>query len=150
AFFRGLGGVAFALGETRPAILPDPPAGLAWRMRINAIRYDLASRVVARLGPDTGGVAAAMTTGHEAWLRKLELDAMRHSGLAHILSISGLQVALVAGFVFFAVRLAVAGWPWLALRAPGKKIAAWAGLVAVVTYLVISGAPSPAERAATP
>src|SRR5690606_14936080 len=70
AFFRGLGGVAFALAEARPATLPDPPAGLALRMRINAIRYDLASRIVARLGPETGGVAAAMTTGHEAWLRQ--------------------------------------------------------------------------------
>ena len=118
-------------------------------MRINAIRYDLASRIVARLGPETGGVAAAMTTGHEAWLRQADLDAMRDSGLAHILSISGLHMAIVGGFVFFAVRLAVAAWPWLALRAPGKKIAAGAGLVAVAAYLVISGGPPPAERAAT-
>lgn len=149
AFFRGLGGVAFALGDTRPAMLPDPPSGLAWRMRINAIRYDLASRIVTRLGPETGGVAAAMTTGHEAWLRQADLNAMRDSGLAHILSISGLHMAIVGGFVFFAVRLAVAAWPWLALRVPGKKIAAWAGLIAVATYLVISGGPPPAERAAT-
>src|SRR5690606_3348462 len=77
-----------------------------------------------------------------------EVDVMRDSGLAHILSISGLHMAVVGGFTFFLIRLLVAAWPWLALRAPGKKVAAGAGLIAVGTYLVISGAPPPAERAA--
>jgi competence protein ComEC len=56
---------------------------------------------------------------------------MRASGLAHILSISGLHMAIVGGFAFGLVRLLIAAWPWLALRVPGKKIAALAGLVAV-------------------
>src|SRR5690606_18088720 len=89
------------------------------------------------------------TTGHEAWIAPEDLDAMRDSGLAHILSISGLHMAIVGGFVFFIARLGVAAWPWLALRIPGKKAAAGAGLVAVAVYLAISGAPPPAERAAT-
>jgi competence protein ComEC len=54
----------------------------------------------------------------------------------------------VGGFVFAVVRLLVAAWPWLALRAPGKKIAAAAGLAAILAYLAISGAPPAAERAA--
>ncbi|MEY3293126.1 MAG: hypothetical protein RJB12_897, partial [Pseudomonadota bacterium] len=37
---------------------------------------------------------------------------------------------------------------WLALRVPGKKVAACAGLLAVGTYLIVSGHPPPAERAA--
>lgn len=148
AFFQGLGGVAFALGETRPTVVPQPPDGLARIMTINRLRYGLAQQIVERLGPRIGGVAAAMVTGHEAWLERSDLDAMRDSGLAHILSISGLHMAVVGGFVFFGVRLLVAAWPWLALRAPGKKIAAIAGLLAVWTYLVVSGAPPPAERAA--
>lgn len=148
AWFAGVGGVAFALDDTRKIQSEAPPGGLQLIMRINAVRYALAERIVARLGPRTGGVAAAMVTGHEAWLERDDLDAMRDSGLAHILSISGLHMAVVGGFAFFAVRLGVAAWPWLALRAPGKKIAAAVGLVAVAVYLVISGAPPPAERAA--
>ena len=149
AFFLGMGGVAFGLGETRAATLPEPPEGLQRIMWLNGVRFDLASRIVARLGERTGGIAAAMTTGHEAWLDQADMDAMRDSGLFHILSISGLHMAIVGGFVFFGVRLLVACWPWLALRASGKKIAAWAGLVAVGAYLLISGGPPPAERAAT-
>ncbi|HYC75710.1 ComEC/Rec2 family competence protein [Brevundimonas sp.] len=148
AFFQSMGGVAFGLGEVRPAFLPEPPWSLRAAMWVNGVRYDLAKRIVARQGERAGGVAAAMTTGHEAWLDPADVDVMRDSGLAHILSISGLHMAVVGGFAFFLVRLLVAAWPWLALRVPGKKVAAWAGLVAVGTYLVVSGHPPPAERAA--
>lgn len=148
AYFQGMGGTLFALGQTRPTLLPEPPWRVRMAMKINAARYALAQRIVARLGERTGGIAAAMTTGHETWIGREDLDAMRDSGLAHILSISGLHMAIVGGFVFFAVRLGVAAWPWLALRVSGKKVAAVAGLIAVGTYLVVSGAPPPAERSA--
>ncbi len=148
AFFQGMGGVAFSLSPTRPAVLEEPPWRLRLVMRINAARYALAQKIVARLGERTGGIAAAMVTSHETWISQDDLDVMRDSGLAHILSVSGLHMAIVGGFVFFAVRLGVAAWPWLALRAPGKKIAAVAGLAAVGAYLIVSGAPAPAERAA--
>jgi competence protein ComEC len=87
---------------------PDPPEGSKLRLllKINAVRWALTKRIVARMGPRLGGVAAAMTTGHEAWLERDTLDAMRDSGLAHVLSISGLHMAVVGGFVFFAVRAA--------------------------------------------
>jgi len=148
AFFQGMGGVAFALGETRRADLAPAPWRLRLAMAVNGARYALAERIVARLGERTGGIAAAMTTSHETWISQEDMDVMRDSGLAHILSVSGLHMAIVGGFVFFAVRLGVAAWPWLALRVPGKKVAAVAGLTAVGVYLVVSGAPPPAERAA--
>ena len=148
AFFEGMGGVAFALGETRFADLPPPGWRLRLEMAVNGARFDLAQRIVARLGERTGGVAAAMTTGHETWIAREDQEMMRASGLAHILSISGLHMAVVGGFAFFSVRLLVAAWPWLALRVSGKKVAAVAGLAAVAAYLVVSGAPQPAERAA--
>jgi competence protein ComEC len=148
AFFQSLGGVAFSLGETRPAYLSPPPWRVRAAMAVNGMRFDLARRIVARLGERTGGIAAAMTTGQEAWLNPDDVDVMRDSGLAHILSISGLHMAVVGGFAFFLVRLLVAASPWLALRVSGKKVAAVAGLAAVGTYLIVSGAPPPAERAA--
>ncbi len=148
AWFHRVGGVGFSLGEPEPALLPAPPRSLRATMAVNAVRWRLAERIVARMGPDSGGIGAAMVTGHEAWVTPEQTEAMRVSGLAHILSISGLHMAIVGGFVFAAVRLLVALWPWLALRVPGKKVAAGAGLLAIGAYLVISGAPPPAERAA--
>lgn len=148
AWFQSIGGSALAITAPRPILLNAPPWRLQLKMAVNGMRFDLGRRIVARLGPETGGIATAMVTGHEAWVDPVDEQAMRDSGLAHILSISGLHMAIVGGFVFFAVRLGIAAWPWLVLRVPGKKVAAGAGIAAVGLYLVVSGAPPPAERAA--
>lgn len=148
AWFDSIGGVGFVIGDIEATRLDPPPWRLRLSMAVNVFRWRLAQRILAQMSPTSGGLGAAMVTGHEAWIAQDQTDAMRASGLAHIISISGLHMAIVGGFVFGAVRLGVAAWPWLALRAPGKKIAAVAGLVAVLDYLVISGAPPPAERSA--
>jgi competence protein ComEC len=148
AWFNAVGAVGFSLGDIGEAHLDKPPWRLRVGMAVNAFRWRLAQRIVAHMGPESGGIGAAMVTGHETWITPEQTEAMRASGLAHILSISGLHMAIVGGFVFGLTRLGIAAWPWLALRASGKKIAAMAGLTAVATYLVISGAPPPAERAA--
>jgi competence protein ComEC len=91
---------------------------------------------------------AAVTTSHQDWLDPADTEDLRNSGLAHMLAIAGLHTAAVTGFVFAAIRLLVAAWPWLALRVSGKKLAAVGGLVAVGVYLALSGAHPPARRAA--
>lgn len=148
AFFDGIGGVGFALTPLREIEAPRPPWRLGLEMKINAIRWALAERIVAEMGIESGGLGAAMVTGHEAFIPREQVDALRASGLAHIVSISGLHMAIVGGFTFALVRLCIAAWPWLALRLSSKKAAALAGMTAVLGYLVLSGAPSPAERAA--
>ena len=149
AYFESVGGVGFALG---PASTWEAPVVPPWRLRatmqINAWRWALTRRIVDTLGMRTGGLAAAMTTGHEAFIPKAEVDDLRVAGLAHIISISGLHMAIVGGFVFAIVRFGVAAWPWLALRIHGKKLAAGLALAAVLAYLVLSGWPPPAERSA--
>lgn len=149
AYFESVGAVGLALRPPE-VVTPDESAPLRLRlaMRVNAARWALTRRIVDALGPETGGLAAAMTTGHEAFIPREQVDNLRAAGLAHIISISGLHMAIVGGFAFGAARLGVAAWPWLALRVPGKKVAALVGLTAVGGYLVLSGAPPPAERAA--
>jgi competence protein ComEC len=124
-------------------------------MAVNAFRWKVAGKLVADItavmGKDDGGaagLAAAVTTSHQDWLDPARRDDLRASGLAHMLAIAGLHTAALSGFVFFFFRIAIAAWPWLALRVPGKKIAALAGLLAVGAYLVLSGAHPPARRAA--
>ena len=148
AFFEGVGGVGFVLTPPQAVDLPPPPRRLALAMALNAVRWALARRIVASMGVETGGLAAAMVTGHEAFVPRDQVDDMRAAGLAHIISISGLHMAIVGGFAFAGMRLGIAAWPWAALRLSGKKLAALTGLAAVGGYLAISGAPPPAQRAA--
>ncbi len=148
AFFQGVGGVGFTLDKPMIVAGPRPPAGLNVLMAVNAARWSLARRMIDDMGVATGGIAVAMTTGHEAWLQPADVQSMRDSGLTHILSISGVHMAIVGGFVFLLMRSLIALWPWLALRIPGKKVAAGGALFAVGVYLIVSGAPAPAVRSA--
>ena len=148
AYFDGIGGVGFTRAVLAESDLSPAPLRLRIEMAINRTRWRLAQDIARTVGPQSAGLAAAMTTGHEAFMQPETETALRNSGLAHIISISGLHMAIVGGFVFFAFRGLIALVPAVALRVPGKKIAAVAGLIAVLSYLVLSGAPAPAQRAA--
>ncbi|CAN7348567.1 ComEC/Rec2 family competence protein [Phenylobacterium sp. LjRoot219] len=149
AFLDSVGGVGFALGPPQAWVAEaKPPWRLRLAMQVNRLRWEMTERIVRVLGPETGGLVAAMTTGQAAFVPPEQVENLRASGLAHIISISGVHMAIVGGFTFAALRLLIAAWPWLALRINGKKAAACVGLAAVLTYLVLSGAPPPAVRAA--
>jgi competence protein ComEC len=152
AWFDRVGAVGLALTPPEEIDPPAPALGLRIEMTLNGLRWRLAQRLAEDLqamGLTRGaGLVAAVTTSHQDWLDPADTDDLRNSGLAHMLAIAGLHTAAVTGFVFAAIRLLVAAWPWLALRVSGKKLAAVGGLVAVGVYLALSGAHPPARRAA--
>lgn len=154
AYFERIGAVGAAIGplikvgEARVTIFD------ALEMNINKWRWSLANRLTSDLrlwtpiSDDAAGLAAAVTTSHEAWMSQSSEDALRGAGLAHMLAIAGLHTAAISGFAYWTLRWGFAACPPLALRAPGKTVAAAGGLIAVVGYLALSGAHPPARRAA--
>src|SRR3546814_4179493 len=68
-----------------------------------------------------GAMAAALITGQRGGIPDAVEEDMRDSGLAHLLSISGLHMGLVAGLLFFALRAGLALVPAVALYRPIKK-----------------------------
>ncbi len=119
AWFQGLGAVGFAYG--RPHLVARGEA-TAFSVRLARLRAAATARVRAALAGDTGAMAAALMTGERGAISEATLAAMRNSGLAHLLAISGLHMGLVAGIVFFFVRLALAAVPSLALRRPDQEV----------------------------
>jgi competence protein ComEC len=73
---------------------------------------------------------------------------MRDSGLAHLLSISGLHIAVVVGGVALMARMGLALWPWLTLRVPVPTIALGLGALAGIAYTLLAGAQVPTVRSA--
>ncbi|QXQ07198.1 ComEC/Rec2 family competence protein [Sphingosinicellaceae bacterium] len=71
---------------------------------------------------------------------------MRDAGLAHLLSISGLHIAIVVGGTLWAVRRALTMVPWLALRLPVKALSAGAAAFAGITYTLLAGGEVPTVR----
>jgi competence protein ComEC len=147
SYFEKLGATGYAYGPCRPISLPAPPAQLdRWRLQLDALRADL-SAAIQETAPGRGGaIAAALVTGDQSPIDKQTNDALRNSGLGHLLSVSGVHMGIVGGLVFAALTLVLALISPLALRLPVKKIAAVGALIALGAYFVISGASVPALR----
>lgn len=138
AWYQGLGGVGFSLGL--PERLAEPPAASFQASALIArVRQAIGARIVAALPTEAGAIANALITGERGGISEATNDAFRDAGLYHILSISGLHMVIMAGAVFFVVRLALACFPSIALRYPIKKWAAAAAAIAALGYLLISG-----------
>ncbi|HAQ35671.1 MAG TPA: competence protein ComEC, partial [Alphaproteobacteria bacterium] len=99
SWYAGIGGSGFAV--SRPA--EAEVAMDAGRRRFAAWRWSIAERVRAQMPARSGGVAAALLTGDRSGIDPDDAEALRAAGLGHILAISGLHMALMAGGVFFAV-----------------------------------------------
>src|SRR5262245_47925473 len=147
AWFARLGATGYATSKVAPfAGAPAPPCDLAAWSKVDALRAAINARIRAALSGETGGIAVALITGERAGISEEVNQSMRDSGLTHILSISGLQMAIMAGTVFWLVRALLALVPGLALRYPIKKWSAAAALAAATFYLALSGAAVPTVR----
>lgn len=137
-FLTGYGGIGKILMAPKPM---TPPRSYSddWLIRVARARTDLTARVMAVLPGDTGAVSAALIAGDQTSISDGVMQDMRNSGLAHILSISGLHIGLVAAFLLGLVRGGLALVPYVALRYPIKKWAAMGALVAVVFYCLLAG-----------
>ena len=147
AWFAGLGGVGFSTGPvTRTALADEVPLALRVSAAIARVRQDIGRQVVEALPGQTGAIANALITGERGGIAEETNQAFRASGLFHILSISGLHMAIMGGAVFVSVRLILAAMPAIALRYPVKKWAAAAAMIGALAYLMISGAASATVR----
>ncbi len=144
AWYQQLGAVGYALAPAA-VIAPGKPGGVV--RAIDALRADVVERIMKALPGPEGGVVAALLAGEQTAVDKEIAQAMRDSGLAHILSISGLHIVFVVALVMGLVRYGIALVPPLALRIDAKKVAAVLALLVALFYTALAGAPVPAQRA---
>jgi competence protein ComEC len=113
---------------------------------IENVRQKIAQRIRDRIGGPEGEIAAALVVGVSGGIPEDVNEALRRTGLYHIISISGLHMAMVAGTVMLLMRLCFAAFPGFTSHRPVKKCAAGAALLAIGGYLFISGAEVAAQR----
>ncbi len=145
AWFMGLGATGQLLGEIRIVQAAEPSWGPLSAMP--EYRQVLSSHVQSRMVGGAGAIGATLATGDRGAISDEDAEAMRRSGLAHLLSISGLHVTAVVGAVYLLVLRVLALFPALALRFRLPLVAAGCAAVAALGYTLMTGAQVPTIRA---
>lgn len=142
AYFQQLG----AVGYTRsPVLLWDEAA--PGTQAINRLRTDITRAMIAAVPSEAGAFATGAMTGDRSAISLDSVQALRDSNLAHLLAISGMNMAFITGFVFALLRYGLALIPPVALRVNSKKVAALAAFAVALFYLLLSGANVATVRA---
>jgi len=125
--------------------------GATWQYPVAQWRQWMRDRVQARIAdPQWSGLINALLMGDQASIERADWDVFRATGVAHLVSISGLHVTLFAWLCGGLVR-----WAWRrtdrwgsswCLWLPADQAARWAGLGLAVLYALFSGWGIPAQR----
>ena len=141
AWFDGLAATGSAVGEVE--LVVSAPGGGA---SLASLQRGLSAHVREQLGGTEGAIAATLASGDRGAIPEADEEAMRDSGLTHLLSISGLHVsAIIAATYLLALKL-LAAWPWLALRVRLPLVAAGTAALAGIAYTLLTGAQVPTVR----
>lgn len=147
AYYQQIGAVGYVYG--RPEAIP-PPRQPTLRERfldaLERLRTTMTEHIREVIPGHEGVISAALITGERADIDADDQTAFRDSGLMHVLSISGLHLALAGGVFFWVIRALFALFPAIVLRHPIKKWAAIGALIGSTFYLLISGCEAPAVR----
>ena len=131
---------------------PPERLGATWRHPVEQARQHVRDAIARRLDdPDparqrAAGVVAALVTGDQRAIERADWDVFRATGVAHLMSISGLHITLFAW-----LAAAVVGWAWrrssrLCLAVPAPTAALAGGVLLAGAYALFSGWGVPAQR----
>lgn len=139
AWFQGIGAVGRSLG-TVTVLEPRPATG------IDAARNWLGRHVREKLPGPAGTIASTLANGDQNAIAEQDAEAMRRSGLAHLLSVSGLHITAVIGAAMLLTLKLLALSERIALRVNLILVAAGVGAVTGIAYTLLTGAQVPTIR----
>lgn len=140
-----------ATGYVRSGSLPPPQRlqAMVWRpaLMVERSRAWLRDRLLVTLQTQPyGGVLLALVLGDQRAISREHWTLFNRTGIAHLVSISGLHITMIA-----ALAGAIAGGLWrrvpaLLQRAPAQTAGVLAGVVAALLYALLAGWGVPAQR----
>ncbi|MDE2345117.1 MAG: ComEC family DNA internalization-related competence protein, partial [Gammaproteobacteria bacterium] len=141
-FRHGFGATGYVIGK-QGVLLADAP-----RFPLLRARAQLMSGMLEALPNDAfAGLAAALVMGDESRISSEQWRVFRETGTAHLVSISGLHISLMAGIVFLLIRFFWRRSAWLCARLPVTLAAAFGALLAAIVYAALAGFSVPTQRA---
>jgi competence protein ComEC len=111
-----------------------------WREKVgNKISQTLANKAYA-------GVIRALVIGDDSQITQAQWDVFFHTGIGHLVSISGLHITMLAGLVFSLIAYIWRRFPSLVMRLPTRKAATIAGVLVALMYAALAGWSVPTQR----
>lgn len=116
---------------------------------VHRLRAAVRDRFLATLGDAPyAGVLVALTVGDQHAITSAQWEVFRRTGIAHLVSISGMHISFVA-----LLAGGMLAWLWrrvpaLVLRLPARRAGAVAAMLAGVGYALLAGLGIPVQRAA--
>ncbi len=145
-----------ATGSVRAGVRNAAPQRLArtWKYPVERMRQAVRDAIVERLSADArpapgiqvAGVVAALVTGDQRAIDRADWDVFRATGVAHLMSISGLHITLFAWLAAAVVRWLWRRSPRLCLAWPAPSAALVCGVGLAAAYALFSGWGVPAQR----
>jgi competence protein ComEC len=126
-----------------PATLVDASAGFPVERARQHVRDAIDAHVADRRA---AGVLAALAVGDQAAIERDDWDLFRNTGVAHLMSISGLHVTMFAWLFGSLVAIAWRRSARAAHLMPAPAAARWGGLAAAAAYAVFAGWGVPSQR----
>ncbi len=146
-YFKGIGARGVYLGK--PVKIPIAQSYTIFGIvlqKIENLRMNMTQKISMEIGGENGSIAAALITGQRGGISSSTNEILRAAGLAHILSISGLHMALLSGIVLVSVRSFLAFFTIFSSHYSIKKFAAVFALIITAFYLILSGVTVSAQR----
>ena len=135
-WFSQLGAVGFAISKIE---LAGEQSAMGPGAGIERVRQMVAAKIRAVISGPGADVAVALIVGEKGSIDKDVLASIRAAGLAHMLAISGMHMALVSGTTYWVLRALLALSSTLALLFDVRKIAAVLAIGVAGGYLLLSG-----------
>ena len=138
-----------ATGYVRASARDPVPVRLAqtWRHPVVLARQTVREQIYRQVAQRPfAGMIAALVVGDQAAIDRVDWDVFRATGVAHLVSISGLHITMFA----WGAALAV-GWLWrrsgaLCIAMPAPSAALLGGVLLATAYAVFAGWGVPAQR----
>ncbi len=92
------------------------------------------------------GVLAALVVGDQAAIERDDWALFRQTGVAHLVSISGVHITMLAWLAAAALRRVWRWRPAWALMLPAPLAARWGGVLVAAAYALLAGWGVPAQR----
>jgi competence protein ComEC len=137
---------------------PQPqPLGQSWQHPVEWARQQVRDTIQQRVPVVSGtpgeeaqaramGIVAALVTGDQQAITRSDWDIFRATGVAHLMSISGLHITLFAWLAALLLRALWRSSPRLCLTYPAQHAGLIGGLLLAASYALFSGWGVPAQR----